>query len=190
MKQQSPVERGPIDFAVAGAQRGSRRRFLNVLAGFTSAFSGGLLLSSAPQVAVAASAGTPYPREKFEEYIALFSKNDDDNYGRYYTDDVLYERGEHTMRGIREILAFYREVHEHAHQKLQVVNYAATDTFIGAEVYSEFDAFKDWSHSSGVSFKKGEFRRNHNFVHYGLRDGKISHIKSSSFKRLVHRMPK
>jgi hypothetical protein len=164
----------------------SRRRFLNVLSGFTSAFAGSLVI--APRLASSAT-GTAYPREKFEEYIATFSKNDDDNYGRYYTDDVLYERGEHTMRGIKEILAFYREVHEHAHQKLKVVNYAATDTFIGAEVHSEFTAFKDWSHSSGVTFKKGEYRLNHNFVHYGVRDGKMSHIKSSSFKRLVHRMP-
>jgi hypothetical protein len=169
-------------------EHASRRRFLGFLSGVTSLFTAGSLLAARPATA-AESKGAAYPREKFEEYIATFSKNDDDNYGRYYTDDVLYERGEHTLRGIEPILAFYREVHEHAHQKLKVVNYAATDTFIGAEVHSEFTAFKDWSHSSGVTFKKGEYRLNHNFVHYGLRDGKMSHIKSSSFKRLVHRMP-
>ncbi len=165
----------------------SRRGFLGFLSGVASAFAGSSLI--VPQLSHAASPGGAYPREKFETYIATFSKNDDDAYSQYYTDDVLYERGTHTMRGIKEILAFYREVHEHAHQKLKVVNYAATDTFIGAEVHSEFTAFKDWSHSSGVTFKKGEYRLNHNFVHYGLRDGKMAHIKSSSFKRLEHRMP-
>jgi hypothetical protein len=166
-----------------------RRRFLDFV-GRLSLFGGGSLLAGAtPTLVQAAAPGAAYSREKFEEYIAIFSRNDDDNYGRlYYTQDVLYERGTHVMHGIDEILAFYREVHAHAHQKLKVVNYAATDTFIGAEVHSEFTAFKDWSHSSGVTFKKGEYRLNHNFVHYGLRGGKISHVKSASFKRLEQRM--
>lgn len=172
----------------ASDEQTSRRRFLGFLSGLSAAVTAGSLLGARPAAAAAAK-GQPYPREKFEQYIATFSKNDDDSYADWYTEDVLYERGNHTMHGIQEVLAFYREVHEHAHQKLKVVNYAATDTFIGAEVHSEFTAFKDWSHSSGVTFKKGEYRLNHNFVHYGLRDGKISHIKSAGFKRLIHKMP-
>jgi hypothetical protein len=126
-----------------------------------------------------------FPRKDFEHYIALFSANNTDDYGSYYTDDAVFERGIQTLRGPKAILAFYRKVHEHLSQKLMVVNYAATDTFIGAEVHSEFTVFKDFKDdSAGLDLKKGTHFIGYNFVHYELRDGKFAHIRSAPFKRL------
>jgi SnoaL-like domain len=127
-----------------------------------------------------------FPRAEFERYIALFSDNHTDGYGKYYADDVVFERGVQTMHGRDEVLAFYRKVHEHLTQKLQVVNYAATDTFIGAEVHSEFTVFKDFKDdSAGLDMKAGTHFIGYNFVHYDLRDGKMTHIRSAPFKRLT-----
>lgn len=138
-----------------------------------------------PKTAHAGASCGGLSRAEFEKYIALFSDNHRDDYSKYYTEDVLYERGAtHTMRGIKPILDFYREVHQHLTQKLKVVNYAATETFIGAEVHSEFTVFKDYKHESGLDFKKGDHFIGHNFVHYGLRNGRICHIKSASFRRI------
>lgn len=126
-----------------------------------------------------------FPREDFERYIGLFSANNTDDYGKYYTDDAVFERGIQTLHGPKKILAFYRKVHEHLSQKLTVVNYAATDTFIGAEVHSEFTVFKDFRDASaGLDLKKDTHFVGYNFVHYELRDGKFSHIRSAPFKRL------
>jgi hypothetical protein len=139
-----------------------------------------------PRSARAADACGGLSREDFETYISIFSENDRDDYAQFYTEDVLYERGQnHTMQGIQAVVDFYREVHEHLTQRLTVVNYAATATFIGAEVHSEFTIFKDFKHESGLDFKAGEHFIGHNFVHYGLRGTRISHIKSASFRRIA-----
>ncbi len=144
----------------------------------------GQLVKSKP--AQAADGCSGFPRSEFEDYIGLFSQNHTDAYGKYYADDVVFERGIQTMHGIDEILAFYRRVHEHLKQKLKVVNYAATDTFIGAEVHSEFTVFKDFKDASaGLDMKKGTHFIGYNFVHYELKDGKFTHIRSAPFKRLA-----
>lgn len=159
--------------------------------GRRSLLKGGLALSAAGmltgrQAAAAEATCGGLSRKDFETYIGIFSENNRDDYSRFYTDDVLYERGQnHTMHGIKEVLDFYRLVHQHLSQKLTVVNYAATDTFIGAEVHSEFTVFKDFKHESGIDWKAGEHFLLHNFVHYGLTNGRISHIKSASFRRLA-----
>jgi hypothetical protein len=140
---------------------------------------------SGPKSALAEAPCGGFPRQAFERYIALFSTNNTDNYGMYYADDVVFERGIQTLRGPKAILAFYRKVHEHLSQKLMVVNYAATDTFIGAEVHSEFTVFKDFKDdSAGLDMKKGTHFIGYNFVHYELRGGKFTHIRSAPFKRL------
>lgn len=141
---------------------------------------------SLSQEARAAETCGGFPRAAFERYIALFSENDTDAYGEFYTDDVVFERGPQTLRGPTEVLAFYRKVHEHLSQKLTVVNYAATDRFIGAEVHSEFTVFKDFKdESAGLDLKSGTHFIGYNFVHYDLRDGKMAHIRSAPFKRLA-----
>ena len=150
--------------------------------GGTSILLGAAAALRGPIPAFAEGSCSGFPREAFERYIALFSANNTDDYGDYYTDDAVFERGIQTLRGPKAILAFYRKVHEHLSQKLTVVNYAATDTFIGAEVHSEFTVFKD--DSAGLDLKKGTHFIGYNFVHYELRDGKFSHIRSAPFKRL------
>jgi hypothetical protein len=94
--------------------------------------------------------GTLEQRQAFREYTQAFSNADFDRFTQYYNDDVVCELSSGiTLRG---------------------------KDGIAADITTQFTAIEDAPNFVVGPLKKGEYIRGRVFVHYALRDGKISRI--------------
>jgi hypothetical protein len=86
-----------------------------------------------------------------------------------------------TATGIRD---FYREVHAHIHEKVEVSHYVADATGIAAELPSEFKVYKDWAEPNYFrrALKAGEVFRIISLGMYQVENGKFRHIKAARYK--------
>jgi SnoaL-like domain len=157
----------------------SRRQF--IAAGTTSALAG--LAAAAPVVAAQTSAGAGMPRERYLQYVNWFN-NDDPRYLDFYHPDVVLELAAATIKGANGIRDFYREVHAHIHEKVEVTHYVADATGIAAELPSEFKVYKDWPEPNYFhrALKAGEAFRIISLGMYEVENSKFRHIKAARYK--------
>ena len=121
--------------------------------------------------------GTLEQRQAFNEYTKAFSNADFDRFSQYYNDDVTCELGSGiTLRGKDGILNFYREMFKTVRENLTIHRFVADENGIAADVTTQFTAIEDAPNFVVGPLKKGECIRGRVFVHYVLRDGKISKI--------------
>ncbi|HXX17994.1 MAG TPA: nuclear transport factor 2 family protein [Candidatus Acidoferrum sp.] len=121
--------------------------------------------------------GTLEQRQAFNEYTKAFSNADFDRFPQYYNDDVTCELGSGiTLRGKDGILNFYREMFKTVRENLTIHRFVADENGIAADVTTQFTAIEDAPNFVVGPLKKGECIRGRVFVHYVLRDGKISKI--------------
>ncbi|MBK9253250.1 MAG: nuclear transport factor 2 family protein [Proteobacteria bacterium] len=145
---------------------------------------GPILTGKAPSDAQPRSGGMPLAR--YLQYVNWFN-NGDPRYLEFYHPDVELELGNATIRSSSGIRDFYREVHAHIHEKVEVTHYVADATGIAAELPSEFKVYKDWAEPNYFRrpLKAGEVFRVISLGMYQVDNGRFRHIKAARYK-LVH----
>ena len=121
--------------------------------------------------------GSPQQRAAFREYSQAFSSADVDRFSRYYTEDVVCELAAYTLEGKQGIVDFYREMFKTVRETLTLNRLIADEEGIAADISTQFTAIEDAPDFSVAPLKKGECIRGRLFVHYTLREGKITRIK-------------
>jgi hypothetical protein len=142
---------------------------------------GPILTGKAPGDAQVRSGGMPLAR--YLQYVNLFN-NDDPRFIEFYHPDVELELGNATIRTATGIRDFYKEVHAHIHEKVEVSHYVADATGIAAELPSEFKCYKDWAEPNYFRrpLKAGEVFRVISLGMYQVENGKFRHIKAARYK--------
>jgi hypothetical protein len=120
--------------------------------------------------------------EQFQQYIDLFNHNDP-GFAEFYHPDVVLELGNSKIESRQGIIEFYREVKTYIRESLQVTQFIADAEGIAVELPSAFTCIRDWQDSFwGRPLSKGEVMRIISFVHYRVKEGKFTHIKSARYK--------
>jgi hypothetical protein len=172
-----------------------RRDFLTNVAAGTAGLLGLLAASPArpaappPPVLTGKAPGDAQPRSggmplaRYLEYVNWFN-NGDPRYLDFYHPEVVLELGNATINGANGIRDFYREVHAHIHEKVEVTHYVADATGIAAELPSEFKVYKDWPEPNYFrrALKAGEVFRVISLGMYQVDNGKFRHIKAARYK--------
>ena len=142
---------------------------------------GPILQGTAPADSQPRSGGMPLAR--YLQYVNLFNK-DDPRFIEFYHPDVVLELGNATIRTAQGIRDFYKEVHAHIHEKVEVSHYVADATGIAAELPSEFKVYKDWAEPNYFkrALKAGEVFRVISLGMYQVDNGKFRHIKAARYK--------
>jgi hypothetical protein len=142
---------------------------------------GPILKGTAPGDSQPRSGGMPLAR--YLQYVNWFN-NDDPRYIEFYHPDVVLELGNATIRTAQGIRDFYKEVHAHIHEKVEVSRYVADATGIAAELPSEFKVYKDWAEPNYFrrALKAGEVFRVISLGMYQVENGKFRHIKAARYK--------
>lgn len=121
--------------------------------------------------------GSLEQRQAFMEYTRAFSNAEFERFSQYYTDDVTCTLSAGiVLRGKDGIVGFYREMFRTVRESLTLHQLIADDTGIAADITSQFTAIEDAPEFVVAPLRKGEFVRVPVFVHYELRDGRISRI--------------
>jgi hypothetical protein len=120
--------------------------------------------------------GTLEQRQSFTEYTQAFSSADVDRFTQYYNDDVVCELGSMTLKGKDGIANFYREMFTTVRENLTIHQLVADENGIAADMTTQFTAIEDAPNFVVGPLQKGESIRGRVFVHYVLREGKISRI--------------
>ena len=124
-------------------------------------------------------------RTDFQRYIDLFNRNDP-GFADFYHEDVVLELGSREIHTRQGILDFYREVKTYIRESLELSWFVTGPDGIAVELPSEFVCIRDWPESFwGRPLRKGEAMRIISFVHYQVRDGRFSRIKSARYK-VIH----
>lgn len=122
--------------------------------------------------------GSLEQRQAYLEYARAFSNADFERFGQYYTEDVVCTLGGGmVLEGRSGILDFYREMFKTVRETLTLHHLIADDTGLAADITSRFTALEDAPNFIVAPLRKGEFVQLRVFVHYELREGKISRIK-------------
>jgi len=142
---------------------------------------GPILSGKAPGDSQPRSGGMPLAR--YLQYVNWFN-SDDPRYIEFYHPDVVLELGNATIRTAQGIRDFYKEVHAHIHEKVEVSRYVADATGIAAELPSEFKVYKDWAEPNYFrrALKAGEVFRVISLGMYQVENGKFRHIKAARYK--------
>jgi hypothetical protein len=123
------------------------------------------------------------PLARYLQYVNWFNQGDP-RYLDYYHPDVELELGNATIKTAIGIRDFYREVHAHIHEKVEVSHYVSDATGIAAELPSEFKVYKDWAEPNYFrrALKAGEVFRIISLGMYQVENGKFRHIKAARYK--------
>ena len=166
----------------------SRRRLLAGGALGAAASVGALLSGCKPREAAAPSAAAApatsgMPRERYEQYVDWFNKNDP-RFLEFYHPDVVLELGAATLNGANAIRDFYAEVKAHIQETVTVTHFVSDATGVAAEIPTEFKVFKDWPEPNYFKrpLKKGEVFRVVSFGLYWVDNGLFRRIKAARYK--------
>jgi len=121
--------------------------------------------------------GTLEQRQAFLDYTQAFSNAEFEKFSQYYTDDVECWLGKILLKGKQGILDFYRPMFKKVRESLTIHRFIADEHGIAAELTAQFTAIEDAPDFVLSPLQKGEFIRGDMFVHYALRDGKITSIR-------------
>ena len=122
--------------------------------------------------------GTLEQRQAFLDYAQAFSNAEYEKFSAYYADDVQCLIGKILLQGKQGILDFYRAMFPTVRERIEIHRFTADDHGIAAELTATFTAQHDVPDFVLGAMKKDEFIRGDYFVHYQLRDGKITNIRA------------
>ena len=119
-------------------------------------------------------------REQFFDYIDAFMRQDFEGFSKHYAEDVHFSLagGAKVMRGRQAIVDFYKTVFERIREHLEISYLVVDEGGIAAEIKTEFVALEDWPDFMVRPLRKGESARTISFVHYTLKDGLFSEIRT------------
>lgn len=125
-------------------------------------------------------------RQGYAAYLECFNRGDFDRFASYYREDVVFELGDlRVVRGLNELVAFYREVRARVRETQRPLQVVIDDGGVAAELESDFLALEDWPEFVSGPLKKGDVYRRRGLIMYTVQDGRFSYIRSARQKVLV-----
>ncbi|MEU9267131.1 nuclear transport factor 2 family protein [Streptomyces sp. NPDC048251] len=115
-------------------------------------------------------------RRSFLDYTAAFSNGLIDRFTEFYNDDIELVLPSVTLRGKEEIADFYTKMFATVNETLTPHRIIADDRGLAVELTSRFTAVADAPDLVIGPLAEGESYEGHFFIHYTLRDGRISRI--------------
>jgi SnoaL-like domain len=118
----------------------------------------------------------------YARYIQAFNTGDDEKLVReFFTDDVIFQSGPRLMHGKEQLLEFLNRAHQGIREIIRAQLVLRDENHIFAEIDMDFHATADKPDFLFGGLKQGEFTTVKFFVLYLLRDGKIAHLKASTW---------
>src|SRR6185312_12825805 len=141
-----------------------------------------------PQVCAAApecspSAGGLTARD-YRAYLAAFNRHDFAEFGRYYTENVIFEGRGGNFRGRDQVLDFYRGVQARLRESLSLLDLIVGPRGIVADVLTTLNVLQDWPDFPAGPMRRGQTVRSQNFIWYEVADGRFTHIRSAHYRYL------
>jgi len=121
-------------------------------------------------------------KEEFLRYLGHFNNKRYAEMAPYYAEDVEIQLPGMTLKGPQGIVSFYTDFHTYVREHVDVKYLVTDDNAVAAEMYTEFECFRDYPNVA-MPFKKGETRRLLNFVHYDLEGGRFKRIRVARYKQ-------
>ena len=118
----------------------------------------------------------------YQNYVDLFnSGNDEALVKTYFTEDAIFSGGSRAFQGAEELLKFLHWAHDGIREILRPQVVAQDDDHILAEIDIDFHALMDKPDFQFKPLQKGEMTTVKFFVVYYLRNGKVYHLKASTW---------
>ena len=117
-------------------------------------------------------------------YIDHFNNKRYDKIAPYYADDIEVNLSTITLKGPQGIVSFYTDFHTYVREFVDVKYLVVDETGVAAEMYTEFDCFRDYPNTA-LPFKKGEVRRMLNFVHYDLERDRFKRLRVARYHQYL-----
>ena len=118
----------------------------------------------------------------YRQYIQAFnSGNDAQLVEQWFTEDCLFQSGPRVLHGRGELLEFLNWAHDGIREIIRAQTVLQDDEHVFAEIDMDFHATRDRPDFVFGALKKGEFLTVKFFVLYRLRDGKVAHLKASTW---------
>ena len=131
-------------------------------------------------------------REQYLEYVDHFNHRRYDAITGYFTPDVIVEFYDdatytgtpaRTLHGIQAFTDNYKSLHKHTREVLELGMFMTGGDLLFAELYTEFQTFKDSSPSyPRAPKKKGEISLMTNWVIYNVVGDKMKHVRVAHFR--------
>jgi hypothetical protein len=118
----------------------------------------------------------------YKQYIqALNTGNDTQLVQEWFTEDCIFQSGPRLLRGRGELLKFLEWAHDGIREIIRAQTVLRDEHHLFAEIDMDFHATRDRPDFLFGPLAKGEFLTVKFFVLYTLRDGKVAHLKSSTW---------
>jgi ketosteroid isomerase-like protein len=118
----------------------------------------------------------------YAKYIEAFNAGDDAALvQKYFTEDCQFQSGPRFLRGRDELLKFLNWAHDGIREIIRAQLVLRDENHIFAEIDMDFQATRDKPDFTFGALKKGEITTVKFLVVYYLRDGKVAHLKASTW---------
>jgi hypothetical protein len=120
----------------------------------------------------------------YRAYLAAFNRHDFEEFGRYYTADVIFAGRGGNFRGRDQVLEFYRGVQTRLRESLSLLDLVVGPQGIVADVLTTLDVLQDWPDFAAGPLRKGQTVRSQNFIWYEVAGRRFTHIRSAHYRYL------
>lgn len=120
----------------------------------------------------------------YRAYLAAFNRHDFEQFGRYYTADVIFEGRGGNFRGRDQVLEFYRGVQTRLRESLSLLDLVVGPHGIVADVLTTLNVLQDWPDFPAGPLREGQRVRSQNFIWYEVAGRRFTHIRSAHYRYL------
>jgi hypothetical protein len=116
---------------------------------------------------------------EFLEYIHYFSNQ---NYDKYYTDDIVLQLPTMELLGKEAVKSFYAKQNQYIQETIRIRKVLFEGDALMAHIVSDFYCIQDWPDFVIKPMKQGEMLRAELLVLYKIRDGKFCLIRGARLR--------
>jgi len=120
-------------------------------------------------------------RERMEAYYRAFNSGDHKSLAEYYSEDIVFEYRDVTLKGREVVLRHFEELQRGFSETIRPKNILVDGGRVAVEVEDTFTAKVDLPDFLGRSLKKGDFLTARYGCFYDTRDNEICHVRLYSF---------
>jgi len=118
----------------------------------------------------------------YQRYILDFNSGDDARLvEEWFTQDCIFQSGPRLLRGRAALLEFLHWAHDGIREIIRAQTVLQDESHLFAEIDMDFHATRDRPDFVFGALKRGESHTVKFFVLYLLRDGKVAHLKASTW---------
>lgn len=118
----------------------------------------------------------------YQQYIQAFNSGDDAQLVEdWFTEDCIFETQPRVRRGRGELLEFLHWAHDGIRETIRAQTVLQDESHVFAEIDMDFHATRDKPDFLFGPLEQGQFHTVKFFVLYLLRNGKVAHLKASTW---------